>query len=125
MTRKINRIKPFLNQIEKYWEKAPDFRFGQLIVNVLDYSEKDPFFLEEDEFLNLFETFFNPVKRKEAEERIEKTQKERSERMKKEQKKMAIRSVLRAFDLPDDEDKVKRIEAKLEAMSKRQKGGKK
>ena len=67
MTRKINRIKPFLNQVEKYWEKAPDFRFGQLLINVLGCSEREPFFLEEDEFLELFDTFFDPVKKKESE----------------------------------------------------------
>lgn len=60
--RDIKRIKPFLEEIEKLWEKVPDWRFGQLIVNVLGTCKKDPFFYEEDEMLELWEEFFKEYK---------------------------------------------------------------
>ena len=56
--RKKERIEPFLNEIKKYWEKVPDWRFGQLIVNVLGTCKRDPFFYEEDEMLEVFKEFF-------------------------------------------------------------------
>ena len=60
--RDINRIKPFLEEIEKLWEKVPDWRFGQLIVNVLGTCKKDPFFYEEEEMLELWKEFFKEYK---------------------------------------------------------------
>ena len=60
--RDIKRIKPFLEEIEKLWEKVPDWRFGQLIVNVLGTCKKDPFFYEEDEMLELWKEFFYEYK---------------------------------------------------------------
>jgi len=52
-----NRISPFLAVISEYWKQVPDWRFGQLISNVLD--KRDPFYMEEDELLELFDRFFN------------------------------------------------------------------
>ena len=60
--RDIKRIKPFLEEIEKLWEKVPDWRFGQLIVNVLGTCKKDPFFYEEDEMLELWKEAFKEYK---------------------------------------------------------------
>ena len=60
--RDINRIKPFLEEIEKLWEKVPDWRFGQLIINVLGTCKKDPFFYEEEEMLELWKEFFKEYK---------------------------------------------------------------
>ena len=34
--RNINRIRPFLDELEKIWRKNPDLRFTQLVMNVLD-----------------------------------------------------------------------------------------
>jgi hypothetical protein len=56
--RKVERIPTFLNELQKYWEKVPDWRFGQLMVNVLGTCERDPFFYEEKEMLEVFEKFF-------------------------------------------------------------------
>lgn len=40
-----NRIKPYFQMIEQVWEKYPDLRFSQLVLNVLtqsfDYYKKD------------------------------------------------------------------------------------
>lgn len=57
--RDINRIEPFLKDLSEYWKKVPDWRFGQLLINVLGTSKIDPFFLEEKDCLQLFEDFFN------------------------------------------------------------------
>ena len=52
-----NRIKPFLDEVDKIWEEnCPDWRFGQLLMNFLD---SDPFYWEEDRFLEKLKEFFN------------------------------------------------------------------
>lgn len=51
------RIDKFLAQLGEYWKKVPDWRFGQLICNIP--FTRDPFFLEEDEFLNEVDKLFN------------------------------------------------------------------
>lgn len=45
-----NRIKPFLNKLEKLWLKYPDYRFGQIIYLLADEIERDIFFPEEKEW---------------------------------------------------------------------------
>ena len=60
--RDTKRIKPFLEEIEKLWEKVPDWRFGQLVMNVLGTCKKDPFFYEDDEMLELWKEFFKEYK---------------------------------------------------------------
>ena len=58
--RKIQRIEPFMKELTKIWkEKCPDWRFGQLISNVLNSFDIDPFFIEEDEMLERFKKYFN------------------------------------------------------------------
>lgn len=56
--RNKDRIHPFMMQLVEHWSKVPDWRFGQLIVNVLGTCERDPFFYEEDEMLKVFEDYF-------------------------------------------------------------------
>lgn len=59
--RKVERIDVFCNELAKLWkEKCPDWRFGQLMVNVLNSLPRDPFFYEEDEMLEVFKKFFAP-----------------------------------------------------------------
>lgn len=58
--RDINRIDKFMEELTKIWkEQCPDWRFGQLMVNVLGTLNKDPFFPEEDEMIQHFRNFFN------------------------------------------------------------------
>ena len=45
------RIKPFLKQIETFWNKYPDWRFCQLVINVA--KKNDPFYIEDETFLEL------------------------------------------------------------------------
>lgn len=56
--RDINRIDPFLSELGKEWKKVPDWRFGQLLSNVLSTANRDIFFMEENEFLELFKNYF-------------------------------------------------------------------
>lgn len=57
--RNPKRIKPFLERLGKVWEEnCPDWRFGQLMVNVLNEMPSDPFFPEEDEMIDFFENYF-------------------------------------------------------------------
>ncbi|MDE6946273.1 MAG: hypothetical protein K2P14_03715 [Anaeroplasmataceae bacterium] len=54
--RNPERIEPFLEELGNLWkENCPDWRFGQLISNVLG---KDPFYIEEDQALEQFRKFF-------------------------------------------------------------------
>ena len=56
--RNKDRIYPFMMQLVEHWSKVPDWRFGQLIVNVLGTCERDPFYYEDDEMLKVFEGYF-------------------------------------------------------------------
>ena len=58
MMRNPDRIEPFLNRLGKVWKKVPDWRFGQLMVNVLGSLDRDPFFPEDDEMIKHFENYF-------------------------------------------------------------------
>ena len=42
------RIKPLLMEIEKQWERFPDWRFGQLLCNIDFYNGKDIFYIEDE-----------------------------------------------------------------------------
>ena len=59
--RDANRIQPFCDRLARAWGKLPDWRFGQLMVNLMsDYNDKngrDVFFLEEDEMIAVIEAY--------------------------------------------------------------------
>lgn len=62
--RDINRLDKFYNELKEIHKKHfPDWRFGQLLVNVLaDWQAKtkrDIFFLEEDEMIQIFRDYVN------------------------------------------------------------------
>lgn len=53
------RIYEFCNKLAAIWAtECPDWRFGQLISNVLGTHTKDPWWLEEDEMMQWFEQYF-------------------------------------------------------------------
>lgn len=56
------RIDEFCNELARMWHKVPDWRFGQLISNVLgNYqteTKRDIFFPEDDELLDFFKRYF-------------------------------------------------------------------
>ena len=51
-----DRIEPFFAELARLWHRVPDWRFGQLICNIP--FERDPFFMEEDEFLDCVKKYF-------------------------------------------------------------------
>ena len=57
------RIQKFCNRLAKAWRCHPDWRFGQLISNVLgayvDTTKRDIFFPEDDELLDFFRHYFS------------------------------------------------------------------
>ena len=53
--RNPERIKFILRELERLWEKNPDWRLGQLIFNI---PGRDPFHIEDDDLIKLgFEKF--------------------------------------------------------------------
>ena len=58
-----NRIDNFCRMLAYYWHRVPDWRFGQLISNVLgayvDTTKRDIFFPEDDELLDFFRQYFS------------------------------------------------------------------
>ena len=52
------RIDVFCEKLRQYWHKVPDWRFGQLVANVLG---EDPFYIEDDRAEEAFRVFFKPT----------------------------------------------------------------
>lgn len=59
--RDIRRIQPFCDRLAKAWERLPDWRFGQLMVNLMREYEAvhghDIFYLEENEMIDIIEAY--------------------------------------------------------------------
>ena len=49
------RIDDFCRRLAVCWHQVPDWRFGQLIVNLFSAYGKDPFFPEDEELIRFFE----------------------------------------------------------------------
>ena len=57
--RNPNRIDEFCKELATIWKtECPDWRFGQLICNVMGTCTRDPFFYEENEMMEVFERYF-------------------------------------------------------------------
>lgn len=56
--RNPDRIPVFCEKLCELWKKVPDWRFGQLMVNLFDTVKKDPFFIEDKELMEHFEKVF-------------------------------------------------------------------
>lgn len=58
-----NRIDKFCRILAQYWHRVPDWRFGQLISNVLgayaSENKRDIFFPEDQELLDYFDKYFS------------------------------------------------------------------
>lgn len=61
-----NRIDKFCNDLAEQWHKVPDWRFGQLMINILSeyLSEhrRDAFYVEDEEFFKWLGTLFEEKK---------------------------------------------------------------
>ena len=57
-----NRIDEFLDKLKEYWKQIPDWRFGQLIENVMRFANVDwpnrLFFIEDNDFIHYMNEFF-------------------------------------------------------------------
>ena len=58
-----NRINKFCNELAQLWRTVPDWRFGQLMCNLLgEYTKatkNDPFFTEDEELMAFFKKYFS------------------------------------------------------------------
>ncbi len=60
--RNPDRIDDFCMLLAKLWrEKVPDWRFGQLICNIVRDIGNDPFFIEDDKMKTLIEKYFEKI----------------------------------------------------------------
>ena len=56
--RNRDRIRPFCERLAAAWERVPDMRFGQLVVNAYSSgSIHDPFFIEDEDSIQMIEDF--------------------------------------------------------------------
>lgn len=65
--RDVNRLYKFYDELRDiHMTYFPDWRFGQMIINVLgdwqSHTERDIFYLEEDEILQIFKDYINNMK---------------------------------------------------------------
>lgn len=60
--RDINRIDSYMARLKRIWKRYPDFRFGQMLMNLLGEVQKevgmDLFYVEDEEFFAAFEKCF-------------------------------------------------------------------
>lgn len=64
--RDANRIYKFCDKLAKMWMRAPDQRFGQLMINFFGFvyeksGQKDIWFIEEPEMEQYVEEFYKEV----------------------------------------------------------------
>ena len=59
--RDINRIRPFLDKVAEVWERYPDLRFGQFVIDVVPDSDR-LWNCEEDGFLEYLESFDSGIR---------------------------------------------------------------
>ena len=58
--RDTQRIQPFCDRLAKAWERLPDMRFGQLMVNLVQDTEHmgtRAFYLKDDDMIRDIEAF--------------------------------------------------------------------
>ena len=56
--RNLDRIPTICDRLAKLWAKVPDWRLGQLLVNLIN---QDPFYMEDEEFLDYLESRLNEI----------------------------------------------------------------
>lgn len=55
--RDIRRIDRILEVLGDYWKLVPDWRLGQLILNI--FGNNDIFYLEDEQFIEVVRNYFN------------------------------------------------------------------
>lgn len=61
--RNPERIRPFLDKVAEAWEKYPDLRFGQLVMDIVPDTDR-LWNCEEEEFLNRLDNFVTNIEKK-------------------------------------------------------------
>ena len=60
-----NRINEFCNEFAQLWHKVPDWRFAQLMMNiVLAYQHKysnAPFYVEDEEYMKFMKNYLKEI----------------------------------------------------------------
>lgn len=56
--RSEDRIEPFLKRFAEDWKKNPDYRFTQLIVNLMQAAGNDFYYTEDEKFIKLLEKYY-------------------------------------------------------------------
>lgn len=58
----VKRIREFCNELADIWEsECPDWRFSQLILNVMNSDKMDntmPFYVEDNEMMKFIKSYF-------------------------------------------------------------------
>jgi Protein of unknown function (DUF1040). len=54
-----NRIRPTLELVQRIWEKHPDLRLLQLLLNTLPFADKAGYNLEDDELVKRLTTIYH------------------------------------------------------------------
>lgn len=58
------RISRLINILQYYWfNKVPDWRFGQLICNLQSAAGNDLFYMEDEDFVQLVEQYFKSIEK--------------------------------------------------------------
>ena len=56
-----NRIYKYCFKLADIWNKVPDWRLGQFMINMVtiaEYDGNDVFYMEDDEFMKMIEDYF-------------------------------------------------------------------
>lgn len=64
--RDITRIDPLLAKLGEAWKKHPDLRFGQFMVNFFGECQCDPFYHEEEVWMDALQAYIDGNSPKEA-----------------------------------------------------------
>lgn len=56
-----SRLYPYSNRLAAAWSKVPDWRLSQLMCNFFRYLGRDPFYMEDEEFMSELENFIKEV----------------------------------------------------------------
>ena len=57
--RNPNRIHEFCDRLAAAWQKYPDFRFGQFMINLFREMDRDPWFYEDEDMIKYIEDWMN------------------------------------------------------------------
>lgn len=55
------RIEIMISKLWAIWNMVPDWRLGQLIMNILSYIGQDPFYIEDDKMSEILQRYKDEV----------------------------------------------------------------